>query len=238
MTPAGVDAPGADGGELALGWRGLAILIIAPADDGAVGGDPAGVGHPQAPALTEANSPWGGVASPYSSSPQQTTEPSVVTPQVWPLPALTEAKPEEPSSVFRSTSRLVSSSSPVSVAVLPGVSPPVSLSEARATSVGLVPSAERSAPSVASVPEESPPQAAKVTTISRTTRSAGVNRSNNGACLASVLLTSPLLGEGGHATPHTRTRSPWRNAGSDLGRILCLTNLGCQTGAAPATVQT
>ena len=42
------------------------------------------------PALTERNSPPGGEAWPSSSSPQQTTEPSSCTAQVWNLPALTE----------------------------------------------------------------------------------------------------------------------------------------------------
>ena len=42
------------------------------------------------PALTEVNSPSGGVARPKRSSPQQATEPSVLTPQVWLLAALTE----------------------------------------------------------------------------------------------------------------------------------------------------
>ena len=45
-----------------------------------------------APALTDANSPAGGVAWPNESSPQHSTEPSVFTPQVWNHPALTEAK--------------------------------------------------------------------------------------------------------------------------------------------------
>ena len=43
------------------------------------------------PALTEANLPSGGVASPSSSLPQQATVPSVSTPQVCLPPALTEA---------------------------------------------------------------------------------------------------------------------------------------------------
>ena len=43
------------------------------------------------PALTEANSPVGGVARLRLSLPQHSTEPSVLTPQVWNLPVLTEA---------------------------------------------------------------------------------------------------------------------------------------------------
>ena len=43
------------------------------------------------PALTEANSPPGGVDWPKSSSPQQATEPSGLNPHVCPNPALTEA---------------------------------------------------------------------------------------------------------------------------------------------------
>ena len=43
------------------------------------------------PALTEANSPAGDMAWPYSTLPQQATEPLVLTPHVWLIPALTEA---------------------------------------------------------------------------------------------------------------------------------------------------
>ena len=51
---------------------------------------------PQPTALVAAraynrNSPSGGEDSPYSSSPQHLTVPSVLTPQVWCTPALTEA---------------------------------------------------------------------------------------------------------------------------------------------------
>jgi hypothetical protein len=38
------------------------------------------------------NVPAGGVASPYSLSPQQATVPSVRTPHLWSIPALTETK--------------------------------------------------------------------------------------------------------------------------------------------------
>ena len=43
-----------------------------------------------APALTEVNVPLGEVAAPKNSWPQQTTSPSVFTPQVWNIPTLTE----------------------------------------------------------------------------------------------------------------------------------------------------
>ncbi len=36
--------------------------------------------------------PAGGVATPVKLSPQQATEPLLLTPQVWPDPALTESK--------------------------------------------------------------------------------------------------------------------------------------------------
>ena len=42
------------------------------------------------PALTEVNSPYGGVAWRSESQPQQATEPSTMTPQLYPDPALTE----------------------------------------------------------------------------------------------------------------------------------------------------
>ena len=44
------------------------------------------------PALTETKELPGGVAWPYSSLPQQATEPLLLTPQVWTHPALTETK--------------------------------------------------------------------------------------------------------------------------------------------------
>ena len=44
------------------------------------------------PALTEANSPVGGLVWLYSLQPQQATVPSSLTPQVCLAPALTEAK--------------------------------------------------------------------------------------------------------------------------------------------------
>ena len=62
-----------------------AIFVRAPAGDGAVPLHPAGV------VPLEANSPAGGVAWSYSFDPQQATEPSRFTPQVWNPPALTEA---------------------------------------------------------------------------------------------------------------------------------------------------
>ena len=43
------------------------------------------------PALTEANSPAGGVAWPCLFQPQQATAPSPFTPQMWDPPALTGA---------------------------------------------------------------------------------------------------------------------------------------------------
>ena len=70
--------------------RGLTIFIITPADDGAVGLHPAGV---QPPGADGGEGTGGhGVAWPQPSlEPQQTTERSVFTPQVWRPPALTEA---------------------------------------------------------------------------------------------------------------------------------------------------
>ena len=44
------------------------------------------------PALTETKEPAGGLAWPYSSLPQQATEPSTLTPQLCSAPALTETK--------------------------------------------------------------------------------------------------------------------------------------------------
>ena len=87
---AGVSIPRADGGELP-GWcRGLAIFIV-PSQQAT---EPSTLKPQVCPfrALTEANSPYGGVAWPYlSSPPQQATEPSTLKPQVWTHSALTEA---------------------------------------------------------------------------------------------------------------------------------------------------
>ena len=47
------------------------------------------------PSAQETKEPAGGVAWPYSSEPQQATEPSLLTPQVWAAPALTESKDPE-----------------------------------------------------------------------------------------------------------------------------------------------
>ena len=51
------------------------------------------------PALTEANSPAGGVARPSSLPPQQETKPSILTPQVCSTSALTQANRECPALV-------------------------------------------------------------------------------------------------------------------------------------------
>ena len=42
------------------------------------------------PALTDENSPGGGVDCPYSSLPQHASTPSVRTPHEWKLPVLTD----------------------------------------------------------------------------------------------------------------------------------------------------
>ena len=101
--PAGVDPPGADGGEGTAGWRGLTnnialdILVEAPAFDGAASPHPAGVDHSGTDG-GEGTAGWRGltnnipVVEASSLAPQHWTEPSVLTPQVWKYPAPTEAK--------------------------------------------------------------------------------------------------------------------------------------------------
>ena len=79
--------PPADGGELPLRRRGLAIIIFPQHVT-----EPSNL-KPQVwwnPALTEANSPSGGVAWPSWALPQQATEPATLTPQLWLDPALTD----------------------------------------------------------------------------------------------------------------------------------------------------
>ena len=87
--PAGVCPPGADGEEGTRGRRGPAKLIRAPAGDGAIAPHLAGVVPPGAHGDERTA---GGVARPYSLSPQQATEPSLLNPQVCSIPALTESK--------------------------------------------------------------------------------------------------------------------------------------------------
>ena len=82
---AGVAGPGADRSELPLRRR-----VVTPAFDGAVGPHPTD-GAPVPPMLTEANSPSGIQISPEVAAPQQTTAPSLLTPQVVSSPALMEA---------------------------------------------------------------------------------------------------------------------------------------------------
>ena len=50
------------------------------------------VNEPPPPGAQETKELAGGVAWSYSSLPQQATEPSLLTPQVWTHPALTETK--------------------------------------------------------------------------------------------------------------------------------------------------
>ena len=81
--------PGTDGDEGTHWRRGLAGSIAAPAGDGPSLLIPQVWSHP---ALTEVKEPAGGVAWPYSSLPQQATEPLLLTPQVCATLALTEVK--------------------------------------------------------------------------------------------------------------------------------------------------
>ena len=87
--PAVVVRPGADGDEGTRGRRDLACGITAPAGDGAIAPHLAGVVPPGAHG-DEGTA--GGAASPSPFQPQQATEPSLLTPQVWSHPALTETK--------------------------------------------------------------------------------------------------------------------------------------------------